>query len=92
VLLQWPPTMSDGGMLERIDSKEELITANGSLSTSVDNLVTLPASRPKSAANASNVAALATIKPIDPPKVNPARGKGPTEIWPVDSSWEFFCK
>lgn len=88
LLHQWPPSIADGGMLERIDSKEELITTNGSFSTSVDNLVTFPNSRRKSGGNS---AAVKNIKPIDPPKVvPPSRGKGGNEIWPVDSSWEFF--
>lgn len=89
LLHQWPPSIADGGMLERIDSKEELITTNGSFSTSVDNLVTFPNIRRKSG---GNPAAVKNIKPIDPPKVAPAKGKGGNEIWAVDSSWEFFSE
>ncbi|XP_065205271.1 protein sprint isoform X2 [Planococcus citri] len=90
-LHQWPPiVLSGGGNLERIDSKEELIT-NGSFSSSVDNLVAL---RKPRYSNGSTVSASnpfsKNVKPVEPPKIGLNKNKGGD--WALDSSWEFFAK
>lgn len=87
LLHQWPPTVA-GGVLERIDSKEELIT-NGSFSSSVDNLVALRKSR---RSNGSIASSTKTVKPVEPPKITQNRGKYSDATWAVDSSWEFIGK
>lgn len=88
-LHQWPPAVAGGGILERIDSKEELIT-NGSFSSSVDNLVCLRKSRRSNgsiAAPAKN-----SVKPVEPPKIGQIKSKYNDATWAVDSSWEFIGK
>ncbi len=87
--LQWQPVIAGTGVLERIDSKEELIT-NGTFSSSVDNLVALRSSRQKS--NGATSVAVKSMKPIEAPKVTANKPKYVPEIWAVDTNWEYRGK
>jgi len=80
---QWQPVLTGNGGLERIDSREELIT-RGNFSTSVDNLDMLK--------RKERSPPLKNIKPVEPPKANLLRNKGSNAPWIVDSSWEFIGK
>lgn len=85
---QWPPAIAGASILERIDSKEELIT-NGSFSSSVDNLVALRKSR-RSGGSVSSSSKNA--KPVEPPKISLNKNKYNDATWAVDSSWEFISE
>lgn len=86
-LHQWPTSISDGSVLERIDSKEELIV-NGCLSSSVDNLVVLRNSK-----RIKNITqTLKNVKPVEVPKLNLSKSKSNGETWTIDPNWEFICK
>uniref|UniRef100_A0A1B6C8N4 Protein sprint n=1 Tax=Clastoptera arizonana TaxID=38151 RepID=A0A1B6C8N4_9HEMI len=83
-LMQWPSVAASSG-LERIDSKEELCTTGGGLSSSVDNLAALRHSRRSDPSKTK-------AKPVQPPRVT-IRPIGKTfhdTSWTVDSSWEFI--
>lgn len=85
---QWQPVIAGNVGLERIDSKEELIT-KGNFSSSVDNLDMLKKKERKS----SNVSPpFKNMKPVEPPKASQLRNKNSNAPWIVDSSWEFIGK
>lgn len=84
----WSSAVTGGGDLERIDSKEELITS-GTFSSSLDNLARMRNSREKS----NNISPpTKNVKPVDPPKLKLRKSICRNAAWAVDSSWEFIGK